>query len=59
MRDAYSGVDLPAGQQSVSGAGALAFVRQRHGLYGGDLDRIARQQAFMAGLAQRLLGAAR
>jgi LCP family protein required for cell wall assembly len=54
VRDSYSGVDLPAGRQTVSGAGALAFVRQRHGLQGGDLDRIARQQAFAAGLAQRL-----
>jgi LCP family protein required for cell wall assembly len=51
--DDYSGVDLPAGYQTVSGPGALAFVRQRHGLEGGDLDRIARQQAFIAGLAQR------
>ena len=52
--DAYSGVDLPAGYQTVSGPVALAFVRQRHGLDGGDLDRIARQQAFIAGLTQRL-----
>ncbi|HEX5810949.1 MAG TPA: LCP family protein [Pseudonocardia sp.] len=50
-----SGVDLPAGPQTVSGADALAFVRQRHGLEGGDLDRIARQQAFLAGLASRML----
>jgi len=57
VRDSYSGIDLPAGEQSVSGAEALAFVRQRHGLQGGDLDRIARQQAFAAGLAQRLQGA--
>ena len=35
-------------------AAALSFVRQRHGLDGGDLDRIGRQQAFAAGLAQRL-----
>ena len=55
VRDSYSGVDLPAGQHLVSGAGALAFVRQRHGLSDGDLDRIARQQAFAAGLAQRVL----
>jgi LCP family protein required for cell wall assembly len=53
--DSYSGVDLPAGPQVVSGAGALAFVRQRHGLADGDLDRIARQQAFAAGLARRLI----
>jgi LCP family protein required for cell wall assembly len=56
VRDSYSGVNLPAGRQSVSGAGALAFVRQRHGLDGGDLDRIARQQAFAAGLARSLQG---
>ncbi|GAA4686212.1 hypothetical protein GCM10023215_22030 [Pseudonocardia yuanmonensis] len=54
---AYSGVDLPAGPQTVSGAAALAFVRQRHGLEGGDLDRITRQQAFLAGLAHRVLAA--
>jgi LCP family protein required for cell wall assembly len=57
VHDSYSGVDLPAGRHLVSGAGALAFVRQRHGLEGGDLDRIARQQAFAAGLAQRVLAA--
>jgi LCP family protein required for cell wall assembly len=55
VHDSYSGVDLPAGEQLVSGPGALAFVRQRHGLEEGDLDRIARQQAFAASLAQRVL----
>lgn len=54
VHDSYSGVDLPAGPQIVTGPAALAFVRQRHGLAGGDLDRIARQQAFIAGLSQRL-----
>jgi LCP family protein required for cell wall assembly len=54
VHDTYSGVDLPAGNQTVTGPVALAFVRQRHGLEGGDLDRIARQQAFIAGLAQRV-----
>jgi LCP family protein required for cell wall assembly len=52
---AYSGVDLPAGPQTVSGASALAFVRQRHGLDGGDLDRITRQQAFLAGLTHQVI----
>ncbi|WP_433295755.1 LCP family protein [Pseudonocardia sp. CA-142604] len=55
VHDSYSGVDLPAGPQTVNGAAALAFVRQRHGLQDGDLDRIARQQAFAAGLADRLI----
>jgi LCP family protein required for cell wall assembly len=55
--DSYSGLDLEAGSHVVSGAGALAFVRQRHGLTDGDLDRIGRQQALAAGLTQRLLAA--
>ncbi len=55
--DPYSGLHLPAGPQTVSGAQALAFVRQRHGLPGGDLDRIVRQQVFLAGATNRLLSA--
>ncbi|GAA3231866.1 LCP family protein [Pseudonocardia petroleophila] len=51
-----SGVDLPAGPQVVSGGDALAFVRQRHDLPDGDLDRVTRQQAFLAGLARTALG---
>ena len=54
-REVRSGVDLPAGPQTLGGADALAFVRQRRGLEDGDLDRIARQQAFLAGLASRML----
>jgi LCP family protein required for cell wall assembly len=55
--DPYSGLVLPAGPQAVSGTQALAFVRQRHGLPGGDLDRITRQQVFLASAANRLLSA--
>jgi LCP family protein required for cell wall assembly len=55
--DSFSGAHFGAGEQTVSGAAALAFVRQRHGLPEGDLDRIRRQQAFMAGLAQKVLSA--
>lgn len=57
VREVRSGVDLPAGPQTVTGSDALAFVRQRHGLEDGDLDRIARQQAFLAGMASRMLSA--
>lgn len=53
----YSGAVLPAGPQQLRGGDALAFVRQRHGLPDGDLDRITRQQAYLAGLAHSLLGA--
>lgn len=55
--DDYSGAALPAGPQQISGAQALSFVRQRHGLPGGDLDRIARQQVFLAGATERMVSA--
>jgi LCP family protein required for cell wall assembly len=57
VKDSYSGANFKAGQQTVSGAQALAFVRQRHGLLNGDLDRIARQQAFLSSMAKTVLGA--
>ncbi|MEU6151391.1 LCP family protein [Actinosynnema sp. NPDC047251] len=57
VRDAGSGADFPAGHQSVSGADALSFLRQRNGLPRGELDHIARQQAFLGGLADKLLTA--
>jgi LCP family protein required for cell wall assembly len=52
-RDSFSGIDLPAGRSHIKGAQALAFVRQRHGLPRGDLDRIARQQQFLGALLRR------
>ncbi|WP_224401497.1 LCP family protein [Pseudonocardia sp. ICBG1034] len=54
-RDEFSGADFPAGPQTISGADALAFVRQRHGLAGGDLSRINRQQVFLAAVANKVL----
>ena len=53
----YSGAVFPEGPQNISGSDALAFVRQRHGLPRGDLDRIVRQQVFMSGLAKKILSA--
>jgi LCP family protein required for cell wall assembly len=44
----YSGINLPAGWSTIKGSQALAFVRQRHGLPNGDLDRIKRQQYFLS-----------
>ncbi|NHD19016.1 MULTISPECIES: LCP family protein [unclassified Actinopolyspora] len=55
--DPNSGADFPAGKQTISKGDALAFVRQRHGLPRGDLDRIVRQQVFMSGLARKMLSA--
>ncbi|MGQ0837992.1 LCP family protein [Actinokineospora sp.] len=54
VRDSFSGANFPAGPQNLQGAAALAFVRQRHGLAGGDIDRIVRQQVFMSGMAQKI-----
>ncbi|MGW5703351.1 LCP family protein [Amycolatopsis japonica] len=55
VKEKKSGVDLPAGKSIVEGVQALAFVRQRYDLQNGDLDRIARQQAFLSGLANKVL----
>lgn len=38
------GVTFREGSNHLDGAQALAYVRQRHGLPGGDLDRVHRQQ---------------
>ncbi|GAA2816547.1 LCP family protein [Saccharopolyspora taberi] len=53
--DKDSGAEFAAGTQNISGGDALAFVRQRHGLPRGDLDRIVRQQAFMASVLRKVL----
>ncbi|MEV0332623.1 LCP family protein [Nocardia sp. NPDC050717] len=53
----FSGADFPAGRQRLDPAQALAFVRQRHGLEHGDLDRTHRQQAFLTSVARQLRGA--
>ncbi|MEU1430030.1 LCP family protein [Nocardia sp. NPDC005746] len=52
-----SGADFPAGKQKLDGAEALSFVRQRHDLPRGDIDRIVRQQVYMAQLVHQVLSA--
>src|ERR1700758_1499549 len=52
--DSYSGADFPAGRQRLDASQALAFVRQRHELENGDLDRTHRQQAFISSVMQEL-----
>ncbi|MET8980008.1 LCP family protein [Streptomyces sp. NPDC004539] len=54
VRDRYSGADFPAGVQRLNARQALAFVRQRHGLDAGDLDRTRRQQAFISTVTHQL-----
>jgi LCP family protein required for cell wall assembly len=50
-----SGADFPAGWQKLDGPQALSFVRQRHDLPRGDLDRVTRQQAVMASLTHQII----
>src|SRR3712207_2239167 len=56
-QDEVSGIDLPAGRQTIRGPQALAFVRQRAGLPRQDIDRIARQQAFIGAVVRKTLSA--
>jgi LCP family protein required for cell wall assembly len=46
--DGGSGFKMSAGHHTISGVTALEFVRQRHNLPNGDLDRVRRQQYFLA-----------
>src|SRR6201998_4027725 len=50
-----SGADFPAGPQKLNGPQALSFVRQRHELPRGDLDRVVRQQVLMSSLAHQVI----
>jgi LCP family protein required for cell wall assembly len=61
----YTGARFPAGVQTISGAEALKFVRERHGyrvddptkdaLPRSDIDREIRQQVYIAGLLRNVL----
>lgn len=57
VNDPFSGAVFKAGPQVVQGSTAMAFVRQRHGLPNGDLDRVRRQQAFLSGATSKMLSA--
>jgi LCP family protein required for cell wall assembly len=46
--DTYSGTNLPKGISYLDPKQALSFVRQRHNLPRGDIDREIRQQYFLA-----------
>lgn len=56
VKDKYSGIYLPqAGEYTLSGWEALAFLRTRHGVGdGSDLGRISNQQVFMSSLVRTL-----
>ncbi|GAA4550152.1 LCP family protein [Amycolatopsis samaneae] len=54
-QDRKSGANFRKGVQTIDGADALAFVRQREDLPRSDLDRVRRQQVFLASLAKKVL----
>ncbi len=54
-REPKSGIDLSAGRHVLDGREALAFVRQRERLPGGDLGRIRRQQHFVGSVVREAL----
>ena len=53
--DPYTGLKLSAGEHTVSGATALAFLRDRHGVGdGSDLSRISSLQQFLSSLLRKV-----
>ncbi len=56
MEDDYSGINLPAaGNYTLEGAQALAFLRARHAVGdGSDLGRISSQQVFLSSLVRKM-----
>ncbi|MFF3291851.1 LCP family protein [Streptomyces sp. NPDC003023] len=55
IKDKDSKLNLEAGEHTVKGEQALAFVRTRHAVgFGGDLDRIKLQQQFLSSLMRKL-----
>jgi LCP family protein required for cell wall assembly len=52
LQDRRAGLDLPAGEVTLDGADALAFVRARH--IDDDFGRIARQQRFLRELQAQI-----
>jgi len=56
IRDRHTGLDLPAGNHTISGLTALQFLRTRYGVGdGSDLGRIGNQQQYMSNLAKKLI----
>ncbi|MEU3271350.1 LCP family protein [Saccharomonospora sp. NPDC006951] len=54
--DTVTGFSLAEGTHTLEGEQALLFLRQRHGLPNGDLDRIERLQVFLRSLVKQAAG---
>jgi LCP family protein required for cell wall assembly len=55
LKDAKSGLDIPAGTTELNGAKALAYVRARYVDPTADLGRMKRQQAFLGSVFRTAL----
>ncbi|WP_137976044.1 LCP family protein [Streptomyces violaceusniger] len=53
FKDKWSGADFDAGEQTLNGRQALAFVRTRHAFATSDLERTKNQQKFLSALASQ------
>ncbi|MBK0869808.1 MULTISPECIES: LCP family protein [unclassified Saccharopolyspora] len=56
MDDEKANAHLPAGPQELNGAQALAFVRARYSLSGGDLERAENQRKLLGALVDKAMG---
>jgi len=58
IEDPYTGLNVKAGQNTLQGSQALAFLRTRHGVGdGSDLGRISNQQVFLSSLVRTIKSA--
>jgi LCP family protein required for cell wall assembly len=55
MKDAYAGINLKAGCQTLDGANALGYVRSRHADPLGDLQRVEQQRQFLSAIMRKAL----
>jgi LCP family protein required for cell wall assembly len=53
IKDKDSHINLPKGCQTLDGANALGYVRERHADPRGDLGRVERQRAMLAAVAKK------
>ncbi|MEU1807183.1 LCP family protein [Streptomyces sp. NPDC019937] len=53
FKDKQAGADFQAGEQTMNGQQALAFVRSRHAFAASDLERTKNQQKFLSALASQ------
>jgi len=55
MKDAYAGINLKAGCQTLDGRNALGYVRARYSDPLGDIGRVARQRQFLSAIMHKAL----